>query len=157
MDWPIRYRAWIVMGVALVAVVVVGVLSGHGKGQKGAAIDRPRVSFGFQVRQPGGGSDLGGLVYTNAWTVSSGAQTIGVYAGGQRSSRRNGLFVILRRSGHRQQRARIVVHGSGSLTLLRPAIPATEDAALVETLHFITASGGSGTLDLSSDSVKLSR
>ncbi len=154
MDSLVRYRAWIVMGVVLVAATTAGLLAGHGKRPQGAALDRPHVSFGGQVRQPGATSDL---VYTNAWVAASGTQTIAVYAGGQRSNHRNGLLVIVHGTGADRRLTRVVVHGTGSVTLLRPAIPATENAAYAETLHFVTANGGTGMLDLSGDGVTLSR
>ncbi|MGH2862837.1 MAG: hypothetical protein ACRDLT_15225 [Solirubrobacteraceae bacterium] len=154
MDSLVRYRAWIVMGVVLVAAIAAGLLSGHRRGPQGAAVDRPHVSFGSQVHQLGASSDL---VYTNGWVARGGAQTIGVYAGARRLNRGDGLFVITRGNRGRQKLARVVVHASGPVTLLRPAIPATEDDAVAETLHFVTANGGTGTLDLSGDGVKLSR
>ena len=153
MDSLIRYRAWVVMGVVLIAVVAAGILAGHRKGPKGAGADRPHVSFGSQVRQPGATSDL---VYTNGWVASSAAETIGVYAGGERSNRRNGLIVVRRQTGGSQRIRRVVVHGSGPVTLLRPAPPASERAALGETLHFVTGNGATGTLDLARDGVSLS-
>ncbi|HWE59055.1 MAG TPA: hypothetical protein VG228_05100 [Solirubrobacteraceae bacterium] len=154
MDWIVRHRAWIVMAVVLAAAVLATTL---GKGTKRGfdrnGTDAARVSFGSQVRQLGATSDL---IYTNGWVATSGKQTIGVYAGGQRFNRRNGLFVIMRQSGGGPKIARIVVRGSGAVTLLRPAPAATEQAAFGETLHFVAGNGATGTLDLSGDRLSLS-
>lgn len=142
------------MAVVLVAAVLATTLA---KGTK-PGFDRngtagARVSFGSQVQRLGSTSDL---IYNNGWVVTSGKQTIGVYAGGQRFNRRNGLFVIMRETGGVQRIARVVVRGSGALTLLRPGPAATEQAAFGETLHFVTGNGATGTLDLSGDRVSLS-
>lgn len=152
MDALVRHRAWVVMGVVLI-VVVLAVTVAPKKGGQPTAAGRPRVAFGSQVQKLGATSQL---VYTNGWEASSGQQSIRVYAGRQTLTPRNGLFVILRRTREGQRVANLVVHGSGSVTLLRPATPATEQQALTETLHFVTANGGTGTLDLSSDRVSLS-
>jgi hypothetical protein len=96
------------------------------------------------------------LIYTNGWTATSGAQTVAVYAGRERFNQRNGLFVILRATSGRRRAASVVVHGSGEVTLLRPATPASEQSAFTETLHFVTANGGTGTLNLSGDRVSVS-
>lgn len=154
MESVVRYRAWIVMGVVLLVAVLGGSLaagtkSGSGRGGGGV----PAVRFGSHVAPPGSSSQLS---YTNGWVASSDRQSVGVYAGAQAAHRDNGLFVILRRSGDRLKRANVVVRGSGTVTLLRPASPANAQAALTETLHFVTANGATGTLDLSSDSVSLS-
>ncbi len=50
----------------------------------------------------------------------------------------------------------MIVHGSGAVTMLRPVRPATEDAAFQTTIHFVTANGATGTLDLGADKVTLS-
>ena len=149
-----RFRNVIVAVVLVVAVVAAGVLAGH-SGSSQPGLQRPRVSFGAQVEQLGATSDL---VYTNGWVASSGSHSIGVYSGSQRFDRRNGLFVILRQTanGSHQKLARVVVPGSGALTMLRPASPATEASAFRTTIHFVTANGGTGTLDLSNDRVTLS-
>lgn len=147
-----RYRAAIVMGVALIVVVLATVLFGKSRNSVGAGV--PRVAFGAQVGQLAAPSQL---TYTNGWSATAGGDTVAVYAGAQSANRDNGLFVILRRSGRHQQLRSVTVHGSGSLTLLRPPSPNSEPAALTETLHFVTANGGTGTLGLSDDSVKLSR
>lgn len=153
MDALVRHRAWVVMGVALI-VVVLAVTVAPRKGRQPTAAGRPRVVFGSQVQKPGATSRL---VYTNGWEATSPQQSIAVYAGRQALTPRNGLFVILRRTGDGHRRlADVVVRGSGSVTLLRPATPATEQQALTETLHFVTANGATGTLDLSGDRVSLS-
>lgn len=153
MDALVRHRAWVVMGVVLI-VVVLAVTVAPKKGRQPTAAGRPHVVFGSQLQKLGATSQL---VYTNGWEASSGQQSIGIYAGRQALAPRNGLFVILRRTREGHQRiANLVVRGSGSVTLLRPATPATEQQALTETLHFVTANGATGTLDLSSDRVSLS-
>ena len=146
-----RGRNWVVAGVLVVVVIAAATLAGHSKPRG----PRPRIAFGAKVEQLGATGDL---VYTNAWVAGSGTQFIGVYAGSQMFNRQNGLFVILRQTRSAHQRiSRVVVHGTGAVTLLRPAVPANEAAALTATLRFVTASGSSGTLDLSDDSVSLSR
>ena len=150
----VRYRAAVVMSVVVVVVVVATVLFGKGKnsaGGGGAGV--PRVEFGAQVQRLGG---TGRLTYTNGWSATAGGDTVAVYAGRETRDARNGLFVIVRRIGRHPKLTRVTVHGSGSVTLLRPASPVSEQAASAETLHFVTANGGTGTLSLSSDSVKLS-
>jgi hypothetical protein len=154
MDVLARYRAWIVMAVVFVVVILAVAL---GKGTKNGAVssggDVPRVSFGSRVQKLGATSQL---LYTNGWVSASGRQSIGVYAGRQRFNQHNGLFVILRQTAGRQRLASVVVRGSGAVTLLRPAAPASEQAAFTETLHFVTANGGTGTLALSGDHVSVS-
>lgn len=145
-----RGRNWVLAGVLVVAVIAAGLLAGHPKRDSGA---QPRVAFGASV-QP---TSAALMNYVNGWTASDGSESIGVYAGSQRSHRRNGIFVIARLKGSHQRVKSLVVKGSGSLTLLRPARPDSEAAAYQGTLRFVTASGATGTLDLSSDSVTLSR
>jgi hypothetical protein len=152
-----RNRNWVLAGVLVLAVVAAGIIAGHGRQ---GAVDRPRVSFGSRVSFASGVQKLGAtrqLIYTNGWVATTGQQSIGVYAGRQRLNPRNGLFVILRQTGRgHQRRADVVVHGSGTVTLLRPAAPATEQAAYGATLHFVTANGGTGTLELGGAHVSLS-
>lgn len=143
-----RRNNWIVALVLVVTVIAVGLIAAKPSGR------RPRVAFGATVEQLGATSDL---VYTNAWVATSGSRSVAVYAGSQRFNRRNGLFVIMRQRHQRQTLTRVVVHGSGAVTLLRPGRPATEDAAFQDTLHFVTASGTTGALDLSNDRVALAR
>jgi hypothetical protein len=148
---PHRYRSLVVAGTLVVAVIAAGLLAGkHGGGPSGASV---HARFGPLVRLPG---TTGDLVYTNGWAVTSGAQLLGVYVGSQRSHRGNGLFMILRQTRGRRYMSRVVIRGSGAVTLLRPAQPDTESAARSETLHFVTASGSTGTLGLSTDKVTLS-
>ena len=144
-----RHRSWFVAAALVVCVVVFSLLFGHSKHVGG---DQPKVAFGAQVQQLGAASDL---VYTNGWVATGGKHVIGVYAGSQRSNRRNGLFVILRQRGNGsdQKITRVVVPGSGAVTMLRPTEPATESAAFQTAIRFITANGGTGTLDLSSGKV----
>ncbi len=150
--WVVRNRNWLLASALVVCVILASVLFGHSKQAGG---DQPRVIFGAQVEQLGATSDL---VYTNAWAASSGTHSIGVYAGSQRFDRPNGLFVIVRQTGNGsdQKVSRVIVHGSGAVTMLRPATPATEDAAFQTTIHFVTANGATGTLDLGTGKVSLS-
>ncbi|HEX3615758.1 MAG TPA: hypothetical protein VHU61_04420 [Solirubrobacteraceae bacterium] len=154
MDALTRYRAWIIMAVVLVvAILAVTFAAGTKKGSVRGSGDVPSVSFGSRV--PGLGASHR-LMQTNGWVATSGAQAIGVYAGAQHSNQRNGLFLIVRRTGGRRRLASVVVRGSGAVTLLRPASPASQQAAFTETLRFVTANGGTGTLDLSGDRVAVS-
>ncbi|MDE3130464.1 MAG: hypothetical protein KGL16_04875 [Acidobacteriota bacterium] len=145
-----RYRNWALAAVLVAVVVLVTVLAAKQRPRG----PRPAVAFGAQVRQLGATRDLS---YTNAWTATGGGREIAVYAGGERLNRRDGLFVILRRTRHRRQLARVVVRGSGSVTLLRPARPSTIAAAFGATLRFVTANGGTGMLALDSDRVLVNR
>jgi hypothetical protein len=154
MDRLVRHRAWVVMAAVFVSAILAVAL---GKGTKNGAVrgggDIPRVSFGSGVQKAGATSRL---IYTNGWTATSGAEAIAVYAGRDRINQRNGLFVILRATAGRRRGATVVVRGSGSVTLLRPTTPDSEQAAFTATLHFVTANGGTGTLNLSGDRVSVS-
>lgn len=149
-----RHRAWIVMGVVLIVAVLavtLGKRTRNGTVHSGGGA--PRVGFGPQVQKPGATSRL---IYTNGWEATSAERRIGVYAGRESSSPRNGLLVILRQTHDGNRRlTSVVVRGSGAVTLLRPARPASEQQAFTETLHFVTADGATGTLDLSSDRVSV--
>jgi hypothetical protein len=146
-----RYRSSVIMAVIVVVVIVAALVAGkHG----GSGAGNVKVTFGTRVQQLGAESDL---VFTNGWVASSGGQDIGVYAGSDMSQRQDGLFLVLRRMRTGQKLTRVVVRGSGAVTLLRPAAPATESAAFGATLHFVTANGATGTLSLSNESVALSR
>lgn len=144
-----RYRAWVLMAV----VVAVAALAALLAGRHHAGFTAVRVRFGADIVRP---AATGGLLYTNAWVASSARQSVGVYAGSQAATRGNGLFVIVRRSGDASRIRRVVVRGSGAVTLLRPAPPATAQAAATQTLRFVTASGATGTLQLSGDRVSIS-
>ena len=154
METVVRYRAAIVMSL-LVLVVVLAVTFGKGSrnaaGHGGSGI--PRVVFGAQVPRHGA---TGRLSLTNGWSATTGAEMIAVYAGRAVAHPRDGLFVILRRSGGQRRLTSVTVRGSGALTLLRPAPPASEQGAFGETLRFVTANGATGTLALNGDGVKLS-
>jgi hypothetical protein len=155
MDSLVRYRAWIIMAVACLVTVLAVALGGgtkHGGGASGGGV--PSVSYGAQVAILG---PARGRTYNNGWVVRSGRQALAVYAGAEASDPRNGQFVIVRRTGGHQRLALVVARGSGSLTLLRPAAPESEQAAFSATLHFITANGATGTLSLAGDSLSLSR
>jgi hypothetical protein len=146
-----RYRSSVIMAVIVVVVIVTATVAGK---RGGRATGNVKVTFGTRAQRLGATSDL---VYTNGWVASSGSQDIGVYAGSDTSRRQNGLFLILRRMRTDQKLTRVVVRGSGAVTLLRPGAPATESAAFGATLHFVTANGATGTLSLSNDRVALSR
>jgi hypothetical protein len=155
MDSLVRYRAWVIMAVACLVTVLAVTLGGgtkHGGGHSGGGV--PSVSYGAQVAILG---PARGRTYNNGWVVRSGRQAIAVYAGTEPSDPHNGLFVIVRRTGAHQRVVLLVARGSGSVTLLRPAAPPSEQAAFSATLHFITANGGSGTLSLAANSLSVSR
>ena len=151
MEAVVRHRATVVMAVVVLMVVLATLVAGKSKNAAGGA-GVPHVVFGAQVQKLGAGSQL---TYTNGWIASTAKQLIAVYAGRASVQPRNGLFVILRRTGGRQKLTSVTVPGSGAVTLLRPSPPATEQAAFAATLHFVTANGATGTLSLSGDSVKL--
>ena len=136
--------------VLVMAVILTVLVAGHSKTAQDSA--RPTVAFGPQV-QP---AEAAPINFSNGWAASAGSMLVGVYAGVQRANHRNGVLVIARVSaGHRKLRT-LVLRGSGTVTLLRPAPPVSETAAFSATLHLVTASGSTGTLDLSGDSVSLS-
>lgn len=155
------YRGMIVGGVLVVVVIATALLAGHSGPYKGGSA-KPNVSFGAHVQPPAGSN--GRLPFTNGWiaagpTKSNDSNAVAVYAASQPSNRQNGLLVIQRETGNGLQAWKtrtILLRGSGALTLLRPAQPGTESEAFSATLHFVTASGGTGTLDLSDDRVTLS-
>jgi hypothetical protein len=154
-DSLVRFRAWIIMAVALVVTVLAVALgkgTKHGGGRSGGGV--PTVSYGAAVEEL---APAKGRTYTNGWVASSGRQAIAVYAGADHSDPHNGLFVIVRKTGARQRLATVVAHGSGAVTLLRPATPQSEQAAFSATLRFITANGATGTLSLAADSLSVSR
>lgn len=158
-SWLARRRNLILAGALVVAVIATSLVAGRsGSHDEGAT--RPQVSFGAHIQPPAGSN--GSLPFNNGW-IASGATSshaVAVYAASQPSNRQNGLFVIQRETGNRLQPWKtrtILIHGSGALTLLRPAQPATESQAFDATLHFVTGSGATGTLDLSTDKVSLSR
>ena len=140
----------------VVAVVAVGLLAGHSGANKPGAL-APRVGFGANIQPPAASG--GYLEYTNGWMAVSGDHLIGVYAGSEATRRQNGLLVIRRgvtNTPNGIKKKTVVLHRAGAVTLLRPAPPATEDAAFQTTLHFVTANGATGTLNLATDKVTLS-
>lgn len=145
-----RYRSWIVSLVLVVAVVTAATVAGrHGQG---TVLGRPLVRFGQAVRAP---RLTAGLAGTNGWEAGIGTDTVAVYAGSERAHPADGLFVVVRRTAAARTVSRVVVPGSGAVTLLLPPTPAGESAALAETLRFVTANGGTGALALSSDRATL--
>jgi hypothetical protein len=148
----VRNRNWVLAAVLVVAVLAAGAI--FGRSGRSGGVQAPSVRFGATV-EPAASSAL--LNYTNGWVATSGAQAIGIYAGSQAAQRGNGLFVIVRTTKSGQRITRRVLHGAGAVTLLRPSPPANETAAFAETLHFVTASGATGALDLGDDRVTLNR
>ncbi len=154
----VRNRNWVLAAVLVGAVVLAAAFGSRSKSTTDARAPGPQVHFGAHI-QPPAGSD-GSLQFNNGWIVASGTQAIAVYAGSAPGNRQNGLFLVQRHSGNEAQPRKtrtIVVHGSGALTLLRPPTPASESAASQTTLHFVTANGATGTLDLANDKLALSR
>ena len=141
-----RFRNWVVSAVLVVVVVLAGIVASNP-----ATGPRPTVAFGVQV-QPVAAATID---YNNGWTASAGGRKIGVYAGSQKANRRNGLLIVARLSAGRHRLKSIVLHGAGTVTLLRPTAPKSEDDALTATLRFVTANGVTGGLDLSDDHVVL--
>ncbi len=134
----LRHRSWLVATTLVVVIVAISLLAGRSR----AHGPRPAVSFGAQVR-PAAGS---GLTYTNGWLAVSGSERVAVYAGREAADRGNGLLLIERSLGAQAGTRRVPIAGVGAVTLLRPAVPPTEAAALHAELRFVTASGASGTL-----------
>jgi hypothetical protein len=147
--WLQRSRYWILWLVVVVVVIATALIAGKGSGRGGA--QRPRVIFGANVSTP----SVSAINDVNGWVASDGTDSVGVYAGSQKTAAHNGMFVIVRISGTREHNKALVTRGTGSLTLLRPAAPDSESAAAAATLHFITANGATGTLDLASDRVSI--
>lgn len=142
-----RFRNWVVSAVLVVVVVVVGIVAANP-----ATGPRPKVLFGAQV-QPVGAATID---YNNGWTAAAGGRKIGVYAGSEKADRRNGLLIVARLSAGRHRIRSIVLHGTGTVTLLKPTAPKSEEDALTATLRFVTANGVTGELDLNDDHVALS-
>jgi hypothetical protein len=146
---PHRYRSLIVAGTLVVAVIAAGLLAGS---HHGASVTAVKVRFGASVQPP-----AGKLSFTNGWVASSGRQRVAVYAGSQAGQPSNGiLFIAVHVQGQRRREAPKLVPGSGALTLLRPGHFSSIQAAGQATLHFVTANGGTGTLNLSDNRVSLS-
>ncbi len=157
LSWLASHRYWILAAVLVATVGLTSLLGARSKRVAGGL--GVSVRFGAHIQPPAGSNDL--LPFNNGWIASGGSRNgaIAVYASSQPTNRQNGFLVIQSHTGGRTRRWRtrtIALPGSGALTLLRPAVPASESAALQETLHFVTANGATGTLDLSSDKVKLS-
>lgn len=149
-SWLVRRRNLIVAGVLVVAVIATALLAGkHSGGPSGDSI---QVRFGPSVTPP-----PGKLTFTNGWVASLGHERVAVYAGSQLDHPRNGFLVdVVNVDGQPKRDATVRVAGSGALTLLRPDHFSTIQAAGQATLHFVTANGGTGTLNVSSDKVALS-
>jgi hypothetical protein len=149
--WLIRHRAWVVMGVLVVALVVVGVAGIGGSGASSPAL-RPRTVFGGRVVPPVRSSRL---AMVNGWTVLDVGEVVGAYAGSEATVRQNGLLEIERTVGNRIRVYSIVLRGTGPITLLKPPTVDTMLAAEQATLHLVTAVGELGTLNLANDRVSL--
>jgi hypothetical protein len=154
-DRLVRHRAWVMMGVLILALVAVGLsgIASKNKDGGGSSADRPQVVFGATVQE---GPDASVLTYTNGWVATAGTASIAVYAGSQDFRRGNGVLVVLRTIEGRQTLRQLVLHGAGAVTLLRPPNAQTEAQAFQQTLRFVTASGQTGTLSLNGDRVLLS-
>jgi hypothetical protein len=152
--WLIRHRAWVVMGVLVVALVVVGVTGIGAKGTSGGAssASRPRTVFGSRVAPP---VPSRGLAMVNGWTAMDAGEVVGVYAGSEPADHQNGLLEIERTVGRRIRVYSIVLPRTGPVTLLKPPTVDTMLAAEQATLHLVTADGGLGTLNLVNDRVSL--
>ncbi len=131
-------------------MIVAGVISRSSKQAQSARA--PSVQFGPRV-EPAASPSL--LDYTNGWVATTGNQAIGVYAGSHASNHADGLFVIVRTNDDRQRTTQKLLHGSGAVTLLRPSLVTSQAAAQGATLRFVTANGNIGTLNLSSDTIRL--
>ncbi len=154
----VRHRNWILAAVLIIAVIAGAALGSRSSTSGGSGVAGSQVHFGTRVAAPAGSSSA--LRFSNGWIAKAGHEAIAVYAASAPASPQNGVFLVQRRSGGESAPWRtrtILVRGSGTLTLLRPPTPASESAALQTTLHFVTANGGTGTLDLSDDRVTVSR
>jgi hypothetical protein len=145
-----RGRNWLVAGLLLVVVIAAATLAGHSKPRPHGR--RPVVSFGAGVEQIPSSAILR---YTDGWVASSGRRLIGVYAGAQSTRPTNGLLVIARFSGAQRHLQSVVMRGTGTVLLLKPSPPVDEDAAAHATLHFVTADGATGTLNVGTGKVSL--
>jgi hypothetical protein len=147
-DTLVRYRAWIVMGVVLVAVILATTLAGRQAGNSsGTSL---RVRFGPLLKPPARAQ----LAITNGWMVTSGSEQVAVYVGSQAHHPRNGLLIVTRRPDRAPVgSAGILISGSGALTLLRPPHFSSFQAANTATLRFLTASGNTDTLNLANNHI----
>ena len=149
-SWMVRRRSLVVASVLVVAVIAAALLAG--KHRAGPTVASVHVRFGPSVQPP-----PHKLTLTNGWVASAGRQRVAVYAGSQPGEPRTGLLVtVVNVDGQRKRNATIPVTGAGALTLLRPADFNTIQAAGQATVHFVSASGDTGTLDLSTDRVTVS-
>jgi hypothetical protein len=99
------------------------------------------------------------LTVTNAWLVSDGTTLTAVYAGVSGSNPSDGRFAIVRQNATTgiQTVSTVDVAGAGALTIVNPPLGTpVETSAQTGTLSFTSASGQSGTLNLSSDTASLS-
>lgn len=149
-SWMVRRRSLVVAGVLVVAVIAAALIAGKQHG--GPSVAAVHVRFGPSV-QPAQHR----LTLTNGWLAQAAHQEAAVYAGSQLGHPRNGLLItVVNVDGQPKRNAAILVAGAGALTLLRPADFNTIQAAGQATLHFVTASGRTGILDLSTGRVTLS-
>lgn len=149
-SWLVRRRNLIVAGVLVAAVIATALLAGKPRG--GPSVATILVRFGPSVTPP-----PGKLTFTNGWVASLGHERVAVYAGSQLDHPRNGFLInVVDVDGQPKRDTAIRVVGSGALTLLRPSHFSTIQAASQAMLHFVTANGGTGTLNVSSDKVALS-
>jgi hypothetical protein len=144
-------RGLVVAVVMVVTVIAIGLIAG--KSNTPATGAPTLLSFGSRVKLPPSHSKLN---YTNGWVATTSANGVGVYAGSQANDHNNGMLLIARTQSGKRKFHAVVLHSSGVVTLLKPATPHTEAAALGESIRFVTASGRVGTLNLSGDKVSLS-
>ena len=143
-------RNWLVAAVLVCAVIVAGLISNISKPAQSGRV--PSVRFGPTVKPAASPSVLD---YVNGWVATTGNQAIGVYTGSHASHHTDGLFVIVRTENDRQRTTHKLLRGSGAVTLLRPSPVESQAAAQGATLRFVTANGHTGTLNLSSDTIRL--
>ncbi len=141
------------LGVSLALVIIVvatGLIAGKSKAPVQGA--PTLISFGSKVKLPAGSQ----LDFTNGWVAANSANGIGVYAGSESGNRNNGRLLVVRSQGQKLKFHPVVLRGSGAVMLLKPARPASESAALGESVRFVTANGGMGTLNLADGKASLS-
>jgi len=146
MDALLRYRTWVVMGV-LLAVVVVAV-SLAARPRAGSGETDVHVRFGSSVKPNVG---PGKLNFTNGWVATSGRARVDVFVGSQPHHPRNGMiFVTVHVPGERGTDLGELISGTGALTLLRPPLVSSMQAAAQATLRIVTANGNIDSFNLAS-------
>ena len=152
MEAIIRHQRWIVMLVFVLAAMLAALLAKGNNGRPGATGALVQVKFGRQLAPPGW---VTGLEYINGWAGVSRSERVDVYAGSEARDHDNGLIVVVTTAGHRRRLHRLALQGAGPVTLLEAATERRPESSQPP-LRFVTASGRTGSLDLTSDSVRLS-